>query len=655
MTANEIEIRELINDEGLARKLTDRGLGMVPQDVAAVIRAVGEKRDVVTICSDANYLQPQLVSLSNLMNSASNPKEQVLIVVPHFRVAESVARFLNQLGVQAASVSKGGGTAKKLQGVRFVTGTTSDVLEAIGKGTIDGERFLHIVIADPSEQVLRGALEELIHLLPDLGSLQVLLHTRELSPAIQNFSNKFLKSPEQVILNASESGADQVEESAEGEESAPEAAEAAPEVPDEPAAPPAPAIQIGHSTVDVGGDLLAKQNAIADIIESEGLPSSIIFCNQPSDTELVEVVLRKRGIRCRKLIGFVPPHKLESAITEFRAGTCTALVLTDISVRGVDVGDAQLVFQHGVAPSSDIYLARTRTTNPAAKLKESVTLLAPLDVTLFPPLKKAIEGEFVSRTLPAPEKLLEVRLQNLARTAEERLPVVEERLAALSKAVLGSPAVERIVAYLLHSTLEVLPSLQQSDRGGRDGDSRGRFGRDRGERGERGDRNDRGGRGRGGRGRRDFDDAHGAEGGADAGYEQRGPREERQRAPYVPPQRDVRLYIGHGTREAFSHERIVELATTQGSLNADQIRRTKVRDLYSFVDVPEELAESVIEKLSAVQLDSGSKLLIKKAVQISLPREEKAPAPDQGGEPRTEPVSDSAPVAEAVGESELVG
>jgi hypothetical protein len=57
-------------------------------------------------------------------------------------------------------------------------------------------------------------------------------------------------------------------------------------------------------------------------------------------------------------------------------------------------------------------------------------------------------------------------------------------------------------------------------------------------------------------------------------------------------------------------------------LNAGDVHRVSVRENYSFVDVPEAVADQVVEKLGDSSVPStGSKYYVKKAVTLSIPRE----------------------------------
>jgi hypothetical protein len=57
-------------------------------------------------------------------------------------------------------------------------------------------------------------------------------------------------------------------------------------------------------------------------------------------------------------------------------------------------------------------------------------------------------------------------------------------------------------------------------------------------------------------------------------------------------------------------------------LNVGDVHRVSVRENYSFVDVPEAVADQVVEKLGDSSVPStGSKYYVKRAVTLSIPRE----------------------------------
>jgi hypothetical protein len=57
-------------------------------------------------------------------------------------------------------------------------------------------------------------------------------------------------------------------------------------------------------------------------------------------------------------------------------------------------------------------------------------------------------------------------------------------------------------------------------------------------------------------------------------------------------------------------------------VEASDVHRVSVREFYSFIDVPEAVANQVIDKLGEHEaVGTGAKYFVKKAVTLSIPRE----------------------------------
>lgn len=228
---------------------------------------------------------------------------------------------------------------------------------------------------------------------------------------------------------------------------------------------------IEHCICEVGGEILSKPNALSDILEFFGFPKTIIYCNSPSDTDLLEVLLRKRGTAASKLIGYVSPSKSAAAMERLLKGEISTLVVTDIAARALDLSEFELAINYSVHNDPDVYLQRA-TLAPAAapndgappatertKPLKVISLVAPLDIASFHSVKKAVDAEFVSLPLPKREDLLRSRVTNLAAKAAA-LPVSpDDSMPALAKLVLEHPQRDALVGFLLKNTLETLPQI----------------------------------------------------------------------------------------------------------------------------------------------------------------------------------------------------
>lgn len=290
-------------------------------------------------------------------------------------------------------------------------------------------------------------------------------------------------------------------------------------------------VETKHFYYEVSGDLLAKPNALCEALEAAGAQASVIFCNSPSDADLVDVLLKKRGMKSQKLIGNVPPMVASRALRELKSGELNALVVTDIASREIDVEQLELVVNYSMPSDPEVYLHRSSRSGPTNKLAKVISLISPLDIANFHYLKKFVDFEFHLLTPPTKEQLLSLKVKQMQREAASAMVLNDPRLKELTAEILADSGKEEIVALLLRNTLDVLPGLKaaaedrsmrsaqpshgegfdeersfeqgsgggrerrrggRDDRGGRDGRG-GRGGRD--DRGGRGGRDDRGGRG----------------------------------------------------------------------------------------------------------------------------------------------------------------
>ncbi len=118
--------------------------------------------------------------------------------------------------------------------------------------------------------------------------------------------------------------------------------------------------------------------------------------------------------------------------------------------------------------------------------------------------------------------------------------------------------------------------------------------------------------------------------------------------PMEPPKKDIRFYVGHGSKDSFSRDTLSQLVNQHCGLADTDIKRLTVRDRYSFVDFAEENAPAIIEKLAGASWNNDAPFFIKKATIISTPRPKVA---REEGSDENENVSDEAAPAEEVATS----
>ncbi len=384
---------------------------------------------------------------------------------------------------------------------------------------------------------------------------------------------------------------------------------------------------IQHVYFEVGNDLLSKPNALSDLIQANGYPPCLIFCNSPSEADLVDVILKKHGIAAVKLIGHVPYNRISQALNQLNKREVTGVIVTDIAARELDPGAFEVIINYAIHEDPEIYIHRMTPHERSSKTQKIFSLVSPLDFGNFHYLKKVVDFEFDKGALPSAEEIARGESAKLFNAAKAVNYLEDEKIRQFVATITASPDRDALIAYLLHNTLVVLPEresklrTEEHEDDGRERRDRrqDRRGGDRGERGDRGDRGERGGRDRR---RQDRFERGGNYGEPQDNYERR---------ESTPPKRDVRFYLGQGLNHGLTDELFRKTVETEAGVSAEQLKRLSIRDNYAFVDFDEEGADEIAEKLEALEIPGVGRLFIRRATTINVPREREEGA-DEGAQ-----------------------
>jgi superfamily II DNA/RNA helicase len=579
------------------------------------IAPFGESRKDLIILTPTIYVRYR--SYASLMTSNTSQEGYTLVITEQTTEADTIGTALGKFGISAYALrAERTGTGKPSTAIRakVIVGTASGILGALDRGGFDADD-VHTVIVDQHKAGLRqGELEELLHLLPELSGIQVAVGVDAISEEYTQFISSFMKEPQTADLTtlteeqfttadaAAKTQGSEVVEAGNGDD-APRGEESF-----EPTGPQAEAATgegLEHAYLDLPAELLAKPNAVCDYIEGNPTLKVIMFCNTPSDADLTEALLRKRGISARKLVGFVHPGRIRGASDDFTKGLARVLVVTDVAAKRICL-PADLVVNYSLGEEPESYKTRLASAHKET-LKKVVSLVTPLEIANFHFLKKTVTFDFVQTALPSQADLLASKFEALKADAVTRNVAADPRWQTLSSLILKDEKKDEILALLLSNSIEVLPQALASQNGRRRSDDDRRSDNYEGNGEERRSRRD------------DYNQDEGSDRSRDEGQSDEPPRE------YLPPIKEARLYIGQGSAHELSAEGLSEILATSCELPKDQVKHLSVRKFYSFVDVPFERSEEIEAKLSTHTLSTGERLFVRQATIVTTPREGSAP------------------------------
>ncbi|WP_394554430.1 DEAD/DEAH box helicase [Agromyces sp. MMS24-JH15] len=552
-----ITFADLGLDGAVLKALRDVGYETPSPIQAATIPTLLSGRDVVGLAQTgtgktAAFAVPILQRLD-----VSQKTPQALVLAPTrelaLQVCEAFEKYASRLkDVHILPVYGGQAYGVQLsalrRGVHIVVGTPGRIMDHLDRGTLDLSELKYLVLDEADEMLKMGFAEDVESILADTpDDKQVALFSATMPAAIRRISQQYLTDPEEITVKA------KTQTSA----------------------------NITQRYLVVS--FAQKIDALTRILEVENFEGMIVFVRTKNVTEEVAEKLRARGYSAAAINGDLSQQQRERTVNQLKSGKLDILVATDVAARGLDVDRISHVVNFDIPTDSEPYVHRIGRTGRAGRTGDAISFVTPRERGLLARIEKATRQPMIQMQLPTAE---DVNVTRLAR--------FDDRITeALSQASRIDAFRDIIAHYVRHHDVpeaDVAAALAVVAQG----DSpllldpnaepkRGRF-EDRGDRPDRSDRfdrDDRRGRGRDGDERGD-----------------RGDRRERRRtggalAPY-------RIEVGR--RQRVEPRQIVGALANEGGLSRDDFGHIDIRQDFSIVELPADLADDVLDRLSTTKI-----------------------------------------------------
>ena len=361
-----------------------------PTDVqAATIPAALKGGDLVVQARTGSgktfaFVVPILIRLQRAMESGQLQRGTfALIVAPSRELAAQTEEVIASItkDVKPACLIGGASMGAQINALhddpRIVVGTPGRILDMIRQEHLILRKCQMFVLDEADEMLSTGFMEDvraILSRLPDRR--QGLFVSATITPRVNVLAGSFLSKPETISIGKP------------GEDLPP----------------------IDHIYYEVGDGVTTKASALCDLIEIMRPRSAMIFCNTKSDTETVEIFLRRRGYDARRLNSDLTQKERTYIMGKIKAQELRFLVGTDLASRGIDVEQMDLVINYAIPAEPDSYLHRTGRTGRAGRSGTAISLVGPQDFMAFLGLKRHITFELKKLELPTDEEVVQARL-----------------------------------------------------------------------------------------------------------------------------------------------------------------------------------------------------------------------------------------------------
>ncbi|MEZ4336951.1 MAG: DEAD/DEAH box helicase [Sandaracinaceae bacterium] len=538
-----------------------------------------------------------------------NGGPQVLILAPTRELALQSSREIGRLGthrgIHTAAVYGGAPMERQVRelegGAQIVSGTPGRVLDHLKRRTLDGDKLRILVLDEADEMLSMGFAKELnaiVALLPT--KRQTMLFSATIDDAVERMSKRMMREPQQISLSSDAVGAKTVT----------------------------------HEYYLTSG--VGRGRQLIRILENEDPESAIIFCNTRAATQQLAGELKTAGFNADWLNGDLPQSERERVLAKTRKGELRYLVATDVAARGIDISHLTHVINFEFPENIESYIHRTGRTGRAGRTGTAISLVSPQSLGSLYYLRLTYKIFPIERTLPT-EGELQTRLETdriellseafpsepstLDRAVARRLlthPSAERLLGGLLDAFFGTqaevdetaaaarrerkpapvpdpeppkaaaPAPAKAAAPAKPAPAKAEPLVAAKDVTAKDVAAKDVAAKDQEDRGQdeeedlattgeyptdEDDRDD------------DSDDDRTLDLDDDIGGEHEG-------------EDDVYLYVNLGRRDGVRPGQIIRLLATECDIDKSEVGRIRIRDRHSFVGVPRERVEEIVEQLA---------------------------------------------------------
>ena len=472
---------EATEEEGI--RFTDLGLDA---RVQAAIDAVGyekpspiqaetiplllEGRDVVGLAQTgtgktAAFALPALSRLAELADINGVSKDtQVLVLAPTrelaLQVAEAFGSYANQMEDFTVLPVYGGSPygpqlAGLKRGAQVVVGTPGRVIDHLKKGSLDLSNLQYLVLDEADEMLRMGFAEDVEQILADTpDSKQVALFSATMPKTIRKIAEQYLTDPVEVRVKSKTTTSANIKQRY---------------------------MQVMHSH---------KLEAMTRVLEVEDYDGIIVFVRTKKETEELADKLKARGYQAAAINGDIPQNLRERTVDSLRDGRIDILVATDVAARGLDVERISLVVNFDIPHDTESYVHRIGRTGRAGREGAAILFMTPREKYMLRQIEKATRQQVEQMHMPSVEDVNENRK---TRFAQQITDTIETEDLSIFREIVDSYVnehdvePEEVAAALAVIAqqgrpffVEELPEIRDRrdrgdrDRGGRDGDRRGR-------------------------------------------------------------------------------------------------------------------------------------------------------------------------------------
>ena len=554
-----VKFEELQLDDRIIRAITEMGFEEASPIQAQAIPVVLEGRDMI---GQAQTGTGKTAAFGLPLLQKVDPKVkklQAIVLLPTrelaIQVAEELRRFAKFMhGIKVLPVYGGQDIVRQIRalkdGTQIVVGTPGRVMDHMRRKTVKMDH-VHTVVLDEADEMLNmGFLEDMETILSQLPEeRQTLMFSATMPQAIADIAKKFQKDPVTVRVIKKELTV--------------------------------PKVTQYYYEVKPRN----KVEVMCRLLDLYSPKLSVAFCNTKKQVDELVQALQGRGYFAEGLHGDLKQEQRDRVMGSFRNGATEILVATDVAARGIDVDDVEAVFNYDIPQDDEYYVHRIGRTGRAGREGRAFSLAVGSEVYKLRDIQRFCKTKIVPQPIPSLDDVTAIK-------AEKILDDVQQHIGDDSNLERMTDIIEKRLLAEDYTSLELAAAFLKMAMGDdyEDIADEGRPLRDLDDLDRRGGRNDRGRNGR--RRQRGDDEEYMDRKNARGGM--------------------TRLFINLGKNQNVKPGDILGAIAGESGIPGRLVGSIDMYDKYTFVEVPKEQADIVMDAMNHVKI-KGKSVHVEKA------------------------------------------
>ena len=288
-----------------------------------------------------------------------------------------------------------------------------------------------------------------------------------------------------------------------------------------------------------------KLDALCRVFDTWNPKRAIVFCSTKHGTDELVSNLQGRGYQADALHGNLSQTQRDRVMNRFRVGNLDILAATDVAARGLDVDDVDAVINFDIPNGAENYVHRIGRTGRAGKAGKAFTFVTPRELYAMRDIIRRTKAPVTQAQLPTRFEVANIKTEVLLGELREIIAEGDlQRHIMMAEKFLGAED----TATSLDMAAALLKMLLKRELGDASADE--------------------------------------------------GRRSERQTLSGE----TVRLFVNLGHKAKIGPRDIVGAITGETNLPGRIVGAIEIRDRFSFVDVPAEHADTIIQALNGSQI-----------------------------------------------------